>query len=252
MLAALETLVEHSLVRVDALGAGLRYRVLETVRQYALERLDDAGERALLRDRHRDALLALAERQRRAALTPRQPEVFAALDPEAANLAAALDHAVETDPDKALRLCLALDFWYRARARFREADDAPSHARSRRPTRHPCCRRARSPRGRGSSAAAATSRARTSSRPTPRSAPRPAATGRDRHHAAGARQPPASSLDPVAALELLHRCRERAGGDEYILGRTEALLRGVAWFQQDEQACLRGLRRAAAAARAAR
>ena len=81
-----------------------------------------------MRDRHRDALLALAERERQAALTPRQPEVFVALDPEAANLAGALDRAIETDPDKALRMCLALDFWYRARARFREADNAYGRA----------------------------------------------------------------------------------------------------------------------------
>ena len=54
--------------------------------------------------------------------------MFAALDPESANLAAALDCALETDPEKALRLCLALDFWFRARARFREADTAYARA----------------------------------------------------------------------------------------------------------------------------
>jgi predicted ATPase len=128
VLPALETLVDHSLVHVDTDVGSVRYRPLEIVRQYALERLELAGELELLRDRHVDALLALAERQRRAALTPRQPEVFAALDPEAANLAAALDRALERDPGKALRLCLALDFWYRARARFREADDAYARA----------------------------------------------------------------------------------------------------------------------------
>jgi predicted ATPase len=43
ILPALETLVEHSLVRVDRNGTSVRYRLLETVRQYALERLEDAG-----------------------------------------------------------------------------------------------------------------------------------------------------------------------------------------------------------------
>ena len=71
--AALETLVEHSLVRVDGSGASVRYRLLETVRQYALERLEEAGEADAVRDRHRDAFLALAEREGRDALTPRQP-----------------------------------------------------------------------------------------------------------------------------------------------------------------------------------
>ena len=239
MLAALETLVEHSLVRVDALGESVRYRILETVRQYALERLDEAGERALLRDRHRDALLALAERQRRAALTPRQPEVFAALDPEAANLAAALDHAVETDPDKALRLCLALDFWYRARARFREADTA--YGRAVAATDPAPVLQARALAAWAWIVGSGGEFARSNEL---------AADAAERAEASGDWGAIAitllvlanhrSSLDPVAALELLHRCRERASGDEYILGRTEALLRGVAWFQQDEQACLEG------------
>lgn len=234
---ALETLVEHSLVQVE----GARYRLLETVRQYALNRLEEAGESDAVRDRHRDALLALAERQRRETLTPRQPEAFAALDPEAANLAAALDRALVTDPDKALRLCLALDFWYRARARFREADDAYG-------------------------------RAVAASDPSPVLQARALAAwawilgswgdfGRANELAADAAACAEATgdagaiaitllvlanhrffTDPVAALPLLHRCRDlgRAVDDEYILARAEALLRGVAWFQQDERACRAG------------
>src|SRR4029453_10443252 len=44
--------------------------------------------------------------------------------------------------------------------------------------------------------------------------------------------------DPLAAVPLLERCR--ALGDEYVVARAEALLRGVAWFQQDERACRAG------------
>ncbi len=40
----------------------MRYRLLETVRQYALDRLREAGEHDELRDRHLDVYLALAER----------------------------------------------------------------------------------------------------------------------------------------------------------------------------------------------
>ena len=45
--------------------------------------------------------------------------------------------------------------------------------------------------------------------------------------------------DPIAAQQLLHRCRDlaRAVDDDYVLLRAEALLRGAAWAQQDEQAC---------------
>ena len=241
VLAALEPLVEHSLVRVDARGETVRYRVLETVRQYALERLDDAGERELMRDRHRDALLAFAERQRREALTPRQPAVFAALDPEAANLAAAFDRALETDPPKALRMCLALDFWFRARARFREADDA--YARAIGASGPPPVLRAR--------ALAAWAWIVGSWGDFNRAnelATDAAATA----EATGDAGAIAATLlvlanhrfftDPTAAVRLLHRCRAlaRASEDEYIVVRSEALLRGAAWFQQDVQACRDG------------
>jgi predicted ATPase len=55
LLAALETLVEHSLVQVDARGEVVRYRLLETVRQYALERLEESGEGARARPAPRRA-----------------------------------------------------------------------------------------------------------------------------------------------------------------------------------------------------
>ena len=83
--------------------------------------LQEAGEADAVRDRHRDAFLALAESEGRDALTPRQPLVFAALDAEAANLEAALARALATDPEAALRACLALQFWFRARGRFHSA-----------------------------------------------------------------------------------------------------------------------------------
>jgi predicted ATPase/DNA-binding CsgD family transcriptional regulator len=239
ILSALEALVDHSLVRVDVSGEHARYRVLETVRQYALERLDGAGERDALRARHLDALLRLAERQRREALTPRQPEVFAALDPEAANLAAALDHALDADPDKALRLCLALDFWYRARARFREADAA--YARAVAATDPAPVLQAR--------ALAAWAWIVGNWGEFDR-ANALAADASARAEASGDEGAIAITLlvlanhrfftDPVGTLDLLERCRELAAGDEFILGRTEALRRGVAWFQQDEQACREG------------
>ena len=66
----------------------MRYRLLETVRQYGLERLAEAGEEAALRTRHRDHFLALAEEAGPHLETGRQGEWLEILDPEAANLAA--------------------------------------------------------------------------------------------------------------------------------------------------------------------
>ena len=233
VLGALEMLIEHSLVQVEA---GPRYRLLEVVRQYALERLAESGEEERVRARHRDAFLALAEHQRREALTPRQPEVFAALDPEAANLAAAFEHALASAPEKALRLCLALDFWYRARARFREADDA--YARAVGATDPPPALQARALAAWAWIVGSGGDFTRANALATDAAA-RAKATGDDRAiaHTLLVLANHRFFTDPNGAVGLLERCLERAGADAYVLARSEALLRGVAWFRQDAAAC---------------
>jgi len=62
VLDVLGGLVRRSLAVVDEAGGVARYQLLETVRQYAAERLDEAGETAHLRDRHSDWELDLAQR----------------------------------------------------------------------------------------------------------------------------------------------------------------------------------------------
>jgi non-specific serine/threonine protein kinase len=62
VLALLAGLVDKALVVVEGQADAARYRFLETVRQYAAERLLASGEEATLRARHRDWCLALAER----------------------------------------------------------------------------------------------------------------------------------------------------------------------------------------------
>jgi DNA-binding NarL/FixJ family response regulator len=62
MLDLLSSLVDKSLIVAETLGkAQARYRFLETIREYALEKLAEAGETARLRDRHLDLFLARAE-----------------------------------------------------------------------------------------------------------------------------------------------------------------------------------------------
>ena len=78
----LARLVEKSLVTVDEISPSeRRYRLPETVRMYARERLGEAGETVALAERHARWALALAEADR---TSPR-------LDREAANLRVALD-----------------------------------------------------------------------------------------------------------------------------------------------------------------
>ena len=57
----LSQLVDKSLVVVDEDDAGVRYRLLESIRQYAQERLEAAGDAAEVRRRHADYFVAVAE-----------------------------------------------------------------------------------------------------------------------------------------------------------------------------------------------
>jgi predicted ATPase/class 3 adenylate cyclase/DNA-binding CsgD family transcriptional regulator len=122
------SLVDQSLVIADDQASAVRYRLLETVRQYGLERLAEACEEETLRARHVDFFLALAERAAPHLETGRQREWVEALDPEAANLAAAIDHALKSAPAVALRFCAALCRWWCTRGRFAEAQLAYSRS----------------------------------------------------------------------------------------------------------------------------
>jgi predicted ATPase/DNA-binding CsgD family transcriptional regulator len=122
LLDLLASLVEQSLVIAEQRDSEVRYRLLETVRQYGLERLAEAGEEETVRARHRDHFLALAEEARPHLESASQPEWVRILDPEAANLAAAIDYALSTNPELALRFGAALYRWWHTRGRFAEAE----------------------------------------------------------------------------------------------------------------------------------
>ncbi|WP_033825655.1 tetratricopeptide repeat protein, partial [Kitasatospora sp. MBT63] len=121
-------LVDKSLVLVERPGPQVRYRLLETIRQYAGERLRESGELAATERRHRAHYLALAESHdpepsaRAPAGTPLE------LEADHDNLRAALRSALRSAPQDALRLAVALRlFWadrgYLAEGR-RRLDDA--------------------------------------------------------------------------------------------------------------------------------
>src|SRR4029079_15495794 len=98
-----------------------RYRLLETMREYARERLGAACENDAGRDRHPRAFLLLSEDRAAARVTDGQDEALGALDRDAGNLAAALEH-LEKRGDEALRLCAALTHWWKLPGLFRIAD----------------------------------------------------------------------------------------------------------------------------------
>ncbi len=100
----LARLVEKSLVTTADDDGERRYRLLETVRLYARERLDEAGETAALAKRQARWVFSLVERERD----------LPHLDREAGNLRAALDTLIASDPSQALALCVFLwPFWLR-------------------------------------------------------------------------------------------------------------------------------------------
>ncbi|WP_448627174.1 ATP-binding protein [Geodermatophilus sp. URMC 64] len=109
----LAALHDRSLLVVErAEGTGRRYRLLEVVRELALERLAESGETDELRRRHLEHHLTEAERvdTRRQATGSDAgvAELLRAADDHRAALAWALEH----DPDRGLRLAAALEsFW---------------------------------------------------------------------------------------------------------------------------------------------
>jgi predicted ATPase/class 3 adenylate cyclase/DNA-binding CsgD family transcriptional regulator len=128
ILDLLTSLVDKSLVLADEGHPAMRYRMLATVREYALDILRVSGEHDALRERHRDYFLALAEQIEPELVTINQRQALGMLDPEAANLAVAIDRAAQTDPVSALRLCAAMTFWWKLRGRFAAAELAYGHA----------------------------------------------------------------------------------------------------------------------------
>ncbi|GAA3590865.1 hypothetical protein GCM10022419_087000 [Nonomuraea rosea] len=120
-------LVDRSLVVMVDRKEGPRYRLLESVAAYAMERLHEAEDLAGVRERHLLHYLGLAERAEPELRGPRQQAWLGRLDAEAANLRSALEEAVRRDvPDAAVRLATALCWWWLLRGRLSEGRGALS------------------------------------------------------------------------------------------------------------------------------
>ncbi len=123
VLDPLTRLVETSLVVAESRDDGsVRYRTFETVREYAAERLREAGEESDVRRRHRDWFLQLAEDAEPKLTGPDQVAWIARLEDEHDNLAAALRWSVDHagDWESGLRLCYALGRFWSVRAHLSE------------------------------------------------------------------------------------------------------------------------------------
>ena len=117
-LAILASLVDKSLVQVDASG---RYDLHELLRQYAADKLLDAGEENTTVQRHGDYFLQLAEGAEAHAFGREQVAWFDRLEVEFDNLRVALARLVEDETG--LRLAAALGWFFSERSHWNEGLD---------------------------------------------------------------------------------------------------------------------------------
>lgn len=105
-------LVNKSLVNVDEQSGAARYRFLETIRQYAMDKLLESGEAVETRDRHLDYILKIAGTHEQGMFRFRGLAWLDQIETEHDNLRAALEWAASNHPDKAIKLALGVDsFW---------------------------------------------------------------------------------------------------------------------------------------------
>ncbi len=108
----LATLVDKSMVVADRSGPGSRFRMLETLRDHAAERLEDRGETRDVKQAHAEYFVCLAESADRDIRAHDEARGVALIDRELPNLRAAQRWAVAAgDADLALRLSAAVHFY---------------------------------------------------------------------------------------------------------------------------------------------
>ncbi|MBL8061155.1 MAG: tetratricopeptide repeat protein [Chthonomonas sp.] len=118
VLDLLVSLVDKSLVVYDT--DHQRYRLLETIRQYATERLDEAEETALAQSKHSEYFLHEAERIAKG-LSGRDPNVWMdRVDPDLDNFRQAIRNSKTKEPNTASRIVVGLYRYFDAQTIFSE------------------------------------------------------------------------------------------------------------------------------------
>ncbi|MER5831615.1 LuxR C-terminal-related transcriptional regulator [Streptomyces sp. NPDC002130] len=113
VLEALAGLVDKSVLCREPGPGGVRYRLLDTLRQYGLEQLRwGAGQEEAARRRQRDWMARRAEEYERGWFGPGQPETVARLRADRDNLRAALDFSLSAPGEALAGLRLAGTLWF--------------------------------------------------------------------------------------------------------------------------------------------
>ncbi|AKE87973.1 protein kinase domain-containing protein [Rhodococcus aetherivorans] len=113
LLDTISSLVDKSILTREDAGAVVRFRMLETVRDYGREKAQESGEILALRRRHRRWYERLAVAAEADWISARQLEWITTLKRELPNLREALEFCVSDDPEAGLRTASALfPFWF--------------------------------------------------------------------------------------------------------------------------------------------
>ena len=128
VLDLLSQLASKSLILTERKpGEEARYRLLETIREYAGEKLAETGEDAVVRDRHLDFFVMLAEEAEPQLFKPDQVFWLNRLESDHENLRAAAAWSLERKAaTSALRLVGALSWFWSTRGHYREARELSS------------------------------------------------------------------------------------------------------------------------------
>jgi hypothetical protein len=126
-------LVDQSLVRAEEIDGATRFRMLDTIREFAAERLTESGEREEIERRHGATYLALAEEASPLLSGVDQRHWLGRLERDHDNIRAVLDRAMAAgEADTAIRLGFAMwRYWQKrghlaeARRRLQAMADAP-------------------------------------------------------------------------------------------------------------------------------
>jgi non-specific serine/threonine protein kinase len=111
----LASLVDKSLVSTDEQAGATRYRMLETVRQYASDRLRDCGEERQWRGLHLACFVALGVEFNKEVMGTKQQAWLARIASDHDNLRAALAWSTQASSLEGLQLAVALDAFWRIR-----------------------------------------------------------------------------------------------------------------------------------------
>ena len=120
LLDTLTSLVEKSILIREEYGSVVQFRMLETLREYGFEKLEQTGEAVALRRRHRDWYEALALDAEAEWISARQLDWIARLKREQPNLREALEFSVDDDPAAGLRTAAALYVFWASQGLYNE------------------------------------------------------------------------------------------------------------------------------------